>query len=962
MRIAFDGTALRPGRTGVGYYTEHLLHHLARIASNDELIVVSNRAIDTTSPLPPRVRVATPPRRVPRLVWMQTLAVTALREVEADVVHFTNGMLPLMSPVPTVVTIHDMSLRLYPRCHPPRRVLLNRPLMDIAARRADAIITVSESAKRDIVRLYNLDPRRVHVVYEAAAPSFRRVHDPVELERVRRRYGLDGRVILYVGTIEPRKNLPKLVDAFAARRRTGELDHQLVCVGPYGWLSRGLGDRIARSGAAHAITFTGYVPFEDLPALYSLAEMFVYPSMYEGFGLPVIEAMACGAPVITGRAAALAEVGGGAIEQVDHIEPDALGLALVALARNADRRAELSAAGLARSAAFSWDRAARQSLDIYRETAERRAARASTVRLKPDTTTVGPNAAPGFSRTIATGAGSGFSRTVETGVACGFSRTVETGVASGLSRTVDRAIDVLFGQAYFLRFDPKLWEARQPYAPLGALYAASCVRQHGYRVALFDAMLAASETEWAAALDAHRPRVAVIYEDNFNYLSKMCLLRMRQAALTMIDMARARGVITIVAGADATDHPAIYLERGADVVIAGEGEVTLVEVLGVLTRGRQAPGGSDGLAEGLSGVDGLWLSSGEGRHVRTRARATIRDLDALPLPAWDLVDVEKYRHLWRSHHGHFSMNLVTTRGCPYHCNWCAKPIYGQRYAARSPEHVVDEMAWLKRTYRPDHLWIADDIFGLKPGWIERFASLVAARDAAIPFKCLLRADQVTAAVARSLRAAGCQTAWIGAESGSQRILDAMEKGTRVDQIGDATRLLHEAGVDVGFFLQFGYPGETRVDIDRTLRMVRDCAPDDIGVSVSYPLPGTTFYQRVHAQLGQKQNWVDSNDLAMMYHATYVPDFYRALHALVHAEFRARRSADALSRVARRPWTARPHHARAAAHGLWQTVYAAMLQRRLGRLARLTAPMPATPLIPLLTPQAAAVPTEQSSLT
>src|SRR5882762_4575384 len=209
MRIAFDGTALRPGRTGVGYYTEHLLHHLAQIASNDELIVVSNRAIDTDAPLPSRVRIATPARRVPRLIWMQTLAVTRLREVEADVVHFTNGMVPLMSPVPTVVTIHDMSLRLYPRHHPPRRVILNRPLVDLAARRADAIITPSESARRDIVGFYDIDAKRVHVVYEAAAPSFRRVEDPVELERVRRRYHLDERIILYVGTIEPRKNLPK---------------------------------------------------------------------------------------------------------------------------------------------------------------------------------------------------------------------------------------------------------------------------------------------------------------------------------------------------------------------------------------------------------------------------------------------------------------------------------------------------------------------------------------------------------------------------------------------------------------------------------------------------------------------------------------------------------------------------------------------------------------------------------
>jgi anaerobic magnesium-protoporphyrin IX monomethyl ester cyclase len=924
MRIAFDGTVLRPGRTGVGYYTEHLLHHLAQVASNDELIVVSNRAIDTTAPLPPRVRIATPSHRVPRMVWMQTLAVTALREVEADVAHFTNGMVPLLSPVPTVVTIHDMSLRLYPRYHPARRVLLNRPLVDLAARRADAIITVSESAKRDIVSLYRLDPARVHVVYEAAAPSFRRVEDQAELERVRRRYGLEERIILYVGTIEPRKNLPKLIDAFAARRRSGELKHQLVCVGPYGWLSRGLEDRIARSNVAHAITFTGYVPFEDLPALYTLAEMFVYPSMYEGFGLPVIEAMACGAPVVTGRAAALSEVGGGAIQQVDEIEPDALGNALVALAASRDRREELAAAGLARSATFSWERAARESLEIYRDAARGRgrAAAARSVDATPRLRRVAAASTP----------------------------------AAAASST-----DVLFGQAYFLRFDPKLWEARQPYAPLGALYAAAYVRDAGYRVALFDAMLAASELEWAAALDAHRPRFAVIYEDNFNYLSKMCLLRMRQAALTMIDMARARGITTIVAGADATDHPATYLDRGADVVVAGEGEVTLVELLETLAGRRGAVGSDDERFAALKQVNGLWLRVGDGRNLRTPPREIIRKLDALPPPAWDLVDVNRYRSMWRARHGYFSMNLVTTRGCPYHCNWCAKPIYGQRYTARSPEHVVEEMAWLKRTYGPDHLWIADDIFGLKPGWIERFATLVKERGAAIPFKCLLRADQVTPAVARALHAAHCRTAWIGAESGSQGILDAMEKGTRVDQIADATGLLHGAGVNVGFFLQFGYPGETREDIDRTLQMVRDCAPDDIGVSVSYPLPGTTFYQRVQAQLGQKQNWVDSNDLAMMYHATYVPDFYRALHGLVHAEFRARRASVAMSRVARRPWTLRARHARAAINATYQTLLASWLHRRLTRLERLTAPAPPTPLVPLLSPHAAAVPTDQSSL-
>jgi anaerobic magnesium-protoporphyrin IX monomethyl ester cyclase len=510
-------------------------------------------------------------------------------------------------------------------------------------------------------------------------------------------------------------------------------------------------------------------------------------------------------------------------------------------------------------------------------------------------------------------------------------------------------VDVLFGQAYFLRFDPKLWEAQQPYPPLGTLYAAAAVRARGYRVALFDAMLAESVEDWTAALDRHRPRFAVIYEDNFNYLSKLCLLRMREAALAMIDAARARGIVTIVAGADASDHPGTYLDRGAEVVVAGEGEITLVEVLDRLSGSR--PGI-------LADVNGVWLRNG--RVFRTPSREIVRDLDALPLPAWDLVDVGRYEALWRERHGYFSMNVVTTRGCPYHCNWCAKPIYGQRYTARSPEHVVEEIAWLKQTYRPDHLWIADDIFGLKPGWIARFADLVQARDATIPFKCLLRADQVTPAIADALRAAGCRTVWLGAESGSQRILDAMEKGIRVDQVVSATRLLRGAGIEVGFFLQFGYPGETRDDIEQTLQMVRTCRPDDIGVSVSYPLPGTPFYDRVKSQLGAKQNWLDSDDLAMMYSATYAPDFYRALYALVHSEFRVRKSLREITRAAARPLSLRGRHAHDVASLAWHALRLPMLQRRLTGLSE-PAPQTLPLLIPLASPQAAAVPTDQATL-
>ena len=433
---------------------------------------------------------------------------------------------------------------------------------------------------------------------------------------------------------------------------------------------------------------------------------------------------------------------------------------------------------------------------------------------------------------------------------------------------------ILLGQSYFLRFDPKLWEAMQPYPPLGTMYAASWLRQHGYEVALFDAMLAESEDEWAMALDAHRPHYAILYEDNFNYLSKMCLLRMREAAFQMIEMAKQRGCTVILCGADATDHYADYLAHGADYCLLGEGEETLIELLGQLAAGNDA--------ESVIGV-----ATRHSRHISRRPDIT--DLDKLPFPAWDMVDIQKYKSIWMEHHGYFSMNVVTTRGCPYHCNWCAKPIWGQRYNSRSPENVAAEIKWLKETYAPDHIWFADDILGLKPRWIERFADLLKETNAVIPFKCLQRADLINEKTAAALAKAGCSTVWLGAESGSQKILDAMDKGDSVADIYRAAKLLRGHGIEVGFFLQFGYPGETWDDVQKTLKMVRECSPDDIGISVSYPLPGTKFFERVKMELGDKQNWTDSRDLAMLYRGPFPTEFYRILHGRVHYEFRTRRA-------------------------------------------------------------------------
>lgn len=449
--------------------------------------------------------------------------------------------------------------------------------------------------------------------------------------------------------------------------------------------------------------------------------------------------------------------------------------------------------------------------------------------------------------------------------------------------------EILFGQAYYLRFDPKLWEARQPYPPLGTLYAASYIRQRGYEVALFDAMLAESEQEWDQELDRHKPRLAVLYEDNFNYLSKMCLLRMRQAAFEMIEMARLRGCTVIVGGADASDNAEMYLRKGADFVLLGEGEITLGELVDYLFgKNHISLESIAGLA--YQATPRAETSPTEPIYIRNARRKDIADLDSLPFPAWDLVDVSRYRNIWMQSHGYFSMNMVTTRGCPFHCNWCAKPIWGQRYHARSPENVVTELQWLKDTYQPDHIWFVDDILGLKPGWLEQFAELVEKQRIGIPFKCLNRADLLLReGEIDALRRAGCQIVWIGAESGSQTVLDAMEKGIQTSQIIQAARGLQEAGIEVGFFLQFGYPGESFKDIQSTLQLVREGNPDDIGMSVSYPLPGTRFYEAVRLQIGPQQNWIDSNDLAMLYRGPYSTRFYRQLHTVLHKEFRRQKA-------------------------------------------------------------------------
>ncbi|MBK9712669.1 MAG: B12-binding domain-containing radical SAM protein [Kouleothrix sp.] len=457
-------------------------------------------------------------------------------------------------------------------------------------------------------------------------------------------------------------------------------------------------------------------------------------------------------------------------------------------------------------------------------------------------------------------------------------------------------IDVLLAHSYFLKYDAKQQQKMRPYAPLATLYAASYLRSRGYSVALFDAMLSEGEHEFAAALDRHRPRFVALYEDSFNFLSKMCLVRMREAACRMSAAARRAGATVIAAGPDVSDHPELYFPHGVQLALVGEADHTLIELIDRIVdcRLQIAAGDSqpaiNNLRSTIGDIPGLAMPAPDqaGGVLLTPRRPVERHPDAFPPPAWDLLDVERYRAAWTAAHGYFSLNMVSTRGCPFHCNWCAKPIWGQRYAMRSPADVAEDLALVKRTLRPDHIWFADDIFGLRPQWVAEFGREVAARDAAIPFMIQSRVDLMTEQAVAGLRQAGCVEVWMGAESGSQKILDAMDKGTQVREIVAARARLRAAGIHACFFIQFGYPGETLDDILATVQLVRDTLPDEIGVSVSYPLPGTKFHEMVKAQLGAKTNWLDSDDLAMMFQGTYQSPFYRKLHRLLHEELNLRK--------------------------------------------------------------------------
>lgn len=423
--------------------------------------------------------------------------------------------------------------------------------------------------------------------------------------------------------------------------------------------------------------------------------------------------------------------------------------------------------------------------------------------------------------------------------------------------------DLLLTHGYFMYEDPKELQILKPYVPLGILYLCSHLRNKGFDVEVFDTTFSSMET-LCSHLQTERPSVLGIYAN----------LMTRKKVVEILGVARQSGWKTVVGGPEPGAYIPEYLDAGADVVVLGEGEVTMEELLPVLLSHSQAA---------LQDIAGIAFVDDSGHFHQTGPRAQIPDIDVQPWPARDAVDVRRYMETWRTAHGKGSLSFITARGCPYHCRWCSHQVFGKTHRRRKPIGVVDEVEWLLNTYQPDMLWIADDVFTIHHGWLRAYAAEMRRRGLRIPFECISRADRVNAEAADLLAELGCFRLWIGSESGSQKILNAMERGVTVEQVQSSVQLCKSRGIQTGMFLMWGYEGEELEDIEATIEHVKRSEPDIFFTTVAYPIKGTPYYTQVANSLVQLKSWSQSSDRELSVQGRRSSEFYSYADRLLQNE-------------------------------------------------------------------------------
>jgi radical SAM superfamily enzyme YgiQ (UPF0313 family) len=413
---------------------------------------------------------------------------------------------------------------------------------------------------------------------------------------------------------------------------------------------------------------------------------------------------------------------------------------------------------------------------------------------------------------------------------------------------------VLLTHGYFLNEDPKEQEIMKPYPPLGILYIAAYLEQHGFANQVFDSTFSDFEKLKAHIL-SHRPDAIGIYT---NLMTKLNVLR-------LIEFIKASGLTTkiILGGPEVRYHRENFLKHGADFIIIGEGEETMLQLLQTIKAN----------SNNYAAVKGIAFKNSDGATVINEERELIKDLDALPLPDRPKIDLQKYFDTWKTAHGHSVISVSTMRGCPYDCKWCSRAVYGQSYRRRSAKAVVEEIQWLQQHYTFDRIWFVDDVFTINYPWLRQFAAEVQKASLKVEYEIITRADRMNESIIQLLKQSGCFRIWIGAESGSQKIIDAMSRRVKIEQVQQMIQLSRHYGLQAGTFIMLGYPGETQQDIADTLHHLKTSNPDLYTLTVAYPIKGTPLYTETESRFIAPLPWETSTDRQIDFTRTYSRRYY-----------------------------------------------------------------------------------------
>lgn len=426
---------------------------------------------------------------------------------------------------------------------------------------------------------------------------------------------------------------------------------------------------------------------------------------------------------------------------------------------------------------------------------------------------------------------------------------------------------ILLTHGYFLEEDEKEKAIMRPYVPLGILYISAYLEQHGYDNEVFDSTFS-SFAALSEKLLKDRPQAVGIYTNLMTKINVLRIIRFirQQKALSSTKI--------ILGGPEVRNHLQNFLQHGADYIVLGEGEETMLELVRYL----------DGTNENeFSSLAGIAYLDNDRKVVQHPERTKIRDLDLLPFPNREKVNLQLYLDAWKKHHGTSAMSVNTMRGCPYSCKWCSRAVYGQSYRRRSPANVAEEMAWIQQHYAVDSIWFVDDVFTISHKWLAEFRNAVKAKQLSLRYECITRADRMNEEVILNLKESGCFRVWIGAESGSQKVIDLMDRRVEVQQVRDMIRLARHHGLQAGTFIMVGYPGETKEDIYETVRHLKTSNPDLFTITIAYPIKGTPLYGEVEDRFLTKLQWESSTDRDIDFRRTYNRAFYHHAIDMINSE-------------------------------------------------------------------------------